>query len=97
MNLYFSLACRCSAVTKAIKYKYFAIGFYGECWAGYDSKLFKSAIWDHTQGSIKCINGNYWACAPFDNEECAGGANEEFVYQLESDDEEEGEEEEEDK
>ena len=93
----FSLACRCSDVTKAINYKYFAIGFYGECWAGYDETLYNNLLGDFTQGAITCINGEYWSCENQGIDECTGGAHAEYVYKLISDEEgcgEEGEEEE---
>ncbi|XP_066922200.1 uncharacterized protein [Clytia hemisphaerica] len=80
--------CRCSDKAKKMGYKYFALGFYGECWAGKDMKEFVKVMNDFSQGSMKCINGNYWACDNMTTSPCTGGANTEYIYLVVGDDEE---------
>ena len=54
-----SLACRCREKA-AGKYKYFALGYYGECWGSVKTaadELIASAY-----GSSSCVDGSYQAC-----------------------------------
>merc|ERR1712179_385414 len=39
-----SLACRCEAKTRTKGFSYFAIGFYGECWAGSNKAALRKKI-----------------------------------------------------
>jgi len=78
-----SLACRCAAKAKG-KYNYFAIGFYGECWAGSDNKAIEKVVskeGSHT--SDQCVGGNdMMTCDKTSKHECVGREDVEYVYQL---------------
>jgi len=78
-----SLACRCRAKAAAQNYKYFAIGFFGECVAGKDTKvleaMFKSVGDDHSAG---CQNGQWGACDKNHHDECGGMADFDFFYEI---------------
>ena len=69
-------------------YKYFGLGFYGECFAGKDTSIFNQVMQDFNQGAMSCINGNYWACESSSVKPCIGGNDVEYIYMVVSDDEE---------
>ena len=62
-------------------YKVFALGFYGECFAGKDEKLFEDMLLDQSASSTGCIKHDYGACDD-SNKTCIGGANAEFAYKM---------------
>jgi len=53
--------------------------------------LYKKMTQDFSQGSMGCIDGEYWACEQFSYEPCIGGSNTEYLYMV-FDEEEGGEE-----
>jgi len=78
-----SLACRCRA--KAVgQYKYFGIGFYGECVAGKDQKAMEKMFTARDEGkeSQGCVNGKWGACIKSHKTECAGKEDFDFFYEI---------------
>merc|ERR1712072_28347 len=78
-----SLACRCREKAVDQKYKYFAIGFFGECVAGRDTTaleaMFASVGNSHRAG---CQNGKWGKCDHDHHEECGGMADYDFFYEI---------------
>ncbi|XP_066931095.1 properdin-like isoform X1 [Clytia hemisphaerica] len=77
-----SLACQCSQAAKEGGYVAFALGFYGECFAGKDQKALDDLLIDPAQSSSACINKNYGKCQVGEN--CIGEANAEYIYTFAS-------------
>jgi len=77
-----SLACECAEKAKEQGYKYFGIGFYGECFAGKNVGL--AGVLAKTPISDLCIRGDYTACEKVEDgsHECVGGANAEYIYTI---------------
>lgn len=75
-----SLACRCRAIATG-HYKYFAIGFHGECVSGKNTlgleKMFKDDA--STDG---CINGEMESCDSKSNNECTGAEDYDYFYEI---------------
>lgn len=79
---YTRLACRCSKKARGY-YKYFSIGFYGECWAGNNMQLFDSVVDSVEQRTTKCVTGSSLSpCNDADDKGCAGVAFTEYLYLL---------------
>lgn len=75
-----SLACRCRA--KAVgHYKYFGIGFMGECVAGKDEKGLEAMFKARSDGE-GCINGLMETCKKGNHLECVGNMDFDFFYQI---------------
>lgn len=71
-----SLACRCSIAARKLKYKYFGIRFYAECWAGNNIPL------DGSQKTNTCFQGqNLTTCEDSSASGCAGKASENYIYE----------------
>merc|ERR1712179_44969 len=81
-----SLACRCEAKARNKGLTYFAIGFYGECYAGKNDAAIEEKIANPspTHVSTQCVSGAHAieACNHKDKVECAGVADHEFVYKI---------------
>jgi len=77
-----SLACRCRA--KAVgRYKYFGIGFLGECVAGDDRKSLEAMFKERKiEGGGGCVNGQWEKCDVKHHAECAGDADFDFFYEI---------------
>lgn len=74
-----SLACRCRE--KALgKFKYFSLGFYGECW-GANAEDFRAL---HIPTSVgTCINGDMNNCGnKRGKHECTGIEDNEYIYKV---------------
>ena len=83
---FFSLICDCKKKVEAGKYKVFALGYYGECWAGKDETLFDNMLKDSSNGATDCIDHIYGKCHTKDhndnNNTCVGGSGAEYAYKL---------------
>jgi len=77
-----SLSCRCYTKAKAEGYKFFAIGFYGECFAGRDEQQYNTLTASTNRYSGDCVNGEYEICDTSTPYECTGMAHSEYVYLL---------------
>jgi len=78
-----SLACRCRE--KAVgKYKYFSLGFYGECKAAENTQALEEKINDPgIHASTSCVSGqDFDTCDSKSQKECAGVEDNEFVYEV---------------
>ena len=82
-----SLACECAEKAKSLKYAYFAIGFYGECFAGKDRLKIFTAL-SQSSKNDQCIKGDFNKCES-DSEagkhECVGTASHEYIYSIKED------------
>lgn len=78
-----SLTCECAEKAKEMKYAFFAIGFYGECFGGQDRVKIGMSL-KSSSVSTSCINGDYNSCGSKDDgdHECAGVASHEYVYSV---------------
>ena len=76
-----SLACRCSIEAKKMKYAYFGIRFYGECYGG------NIATIDDRHRSNNCFSNTYGECNDTDVSECGGKGGTDYIYKLISDQE----------
>jgi len=78
-----SLACRCRAKAVEGKFKYFAIGFLGECVAGKDNtsleEMFKVKGEKDAGG---CVSGEWTQCDKNHEKECGGQADYDFFYEI---------------
>jgi len=78
-----SLACRCRAKAAHLKYKYFAIGFFGECVAAKDTtaseRMFATVGDSHSGG---CHDGKWGQCDKTQDEECGGMQDFDFFYEI---------------
>lgn len=84
LYLTFSIACRCRAIAVG-HYKYFAIGFHGECVSGNDDKGLESIFESQTEGKEQkegCINGEWETCDKNHHAECAGVGDYDFFYEV---------------
>ena len=77
-----SLACRCRA--KAVgHYKYFGIGFFGECVAGENEASLKEMFSARESGDAEgCVDGNYETCDVKHEAECTGAEDFDFFYEI---------------
>ena len=80
-----SLACRCNTRAKAKNFKFFAIRYWAECWAGDDSIALEAAIKNETLRSNNCANPQFGNCKDKEEEECAGSATADYVYRINDD------------
>jgi len=76
-----SLACRCGEKAKG-HYKYFALGFYGECVAGKDNAAIEKLLAENTKSDHGCVNGEYSKCDKTHEKECIGIADYDFIYEI---------------
>lgn len=76
-----SIACRCLKIAVG-HYKYFAIGFNGECVAGKDHEELEEMFRIKKEDKSGCINGNWEACDKNHHAECTGNADYDFFYQV---------------
>ncbi|XP_057292942.1 uncharacterized protein LOC130621632 [Hydractinia symbiolongicarpus] len=81
-NYLHSLACRCSEKVRKYHYRFFAIGFYGECFAGHDSSMFEQMLKTGLLASQDCVDGEYAPCDQFSPMECSGKGHSEYIYKL---------------
>ncbi|XP_066924719.1 coadhesin-like [Clytia hemisphaerica] len=72
------LVCRCSQLAKAKGFEYFAIQFYGECWAGHPKDATRHGI---SKGGCVDARLKDGSCGPRSTE-CAGKCGENFVYRV---------------
>jgi len=82
-----SLACECAEKAKSLKYAFFAIGFYGECFAGKDRTRIVTSLAQSTQSS-QCIKGDFQKCEASSgagSHECVGSASHEYIYSIQED------------
>lgn len=78
-----SLACRCEAMARNKGFSYFAIGFYGECWAGKDTTAVANHILNPgVHDSSECVGGDYGICDHSSSEPCAGVEDNEYIYEI---------------
>jgi len=82
-NYLHSLACRCEQKARG-HYNFFAIGFYGECYAGRDLLGLERIMKFGLYASSDCVNGEYASCDIDSREECAGKAKVEYIYIMDS-------------
>ncbi|XP_057298019.1 SCO-spondin-like isoform X2 [Hydractinia symbiolongicarpus] len=80
-----SLACRCYEAAKKKGFTYFAIRYYGECHGGKDDEALSRLLKTGHGKSNNCVNVNFVTCTNHgEGTECAGGANAEYMYSVES-------------
>lgn len=85
VKLFFSLACRCYEAAKKKGFTYFAIRYYGECHGGKDDEALSRLLKTGHGKSNNCVNVNFVTCTNHgEGTECAGGANAEYMYSVES-------------
>ncbi|KAJ7385807.1 A disintegrin and metalloproteinase with thrombospondin motif 14 [Desmophyllum pertusum] len=74
------LACRCAKESGEKGYSHFGLQFYGECWS--DPQADKR--FDRYGKANGCIGFQYKKCddEDLDNNECVGGGNKNYVYQI---------------
>lgn len=73
-------ACQCYEKAKK-DYKFFAIGYYGECYAGNDMNKFEAALKDPSLKAADCVGGGeFYACT--EGHECSGIDNSEYIYRI---------------
>jgi len=79
-----SLACRCREKAHAKKFKYFALGFYGECYAGSNEEELEKVILNPREhASEDCVGGDeIEACSRNHGHVCAGIEDNEYVYEV---------------
>lgn len=83
VNYLHSLACECADKAKSSNLKFFGIGFYGECFGG--NNMIEFANLKSSKAANKCVSGSYSVCEGTDGDhECAGQANAEYIYILDS-------------
>lgn len=77
---HFRLACRCAKESGEKGYSHFGLQFYGECWS--DPQADKR--FDRYGKANGCIGFQYKKCddEDLDNNECVGGGNKNYVYQI---------------
>eukprot|EP00794_Sanderia_malayensis_P018008 gene18007-19809_t len=71
--------CRCAEKTKSMKYTYFGMQFFGECWSGPEAGGSYSKNGPATHGS--CVKEKYAPCLASDKL-CIGQKGTNFVYQI---------------
>eukprot|EP00794_Sanderia_malayensis_P005644 gene5644-6340_t len=71
-----SLACRCNEDGRIHGYKYFYLGYFGECYGSID---YPSASRISSSG---CITHSYVSCVDSSNLDCVGTANTQYVYEV---------------
>ena len=79
------MACECAEKAKSQNYLYFAIGFYGECFAGKDSTSIRVSLASAQQVSSQCIRGDFKECESATSagkHECVGSASHEYIYSI---------------
>jgi len=77
-----SLACRCHTKAKDDGYRFFSLGFYGECFAGKDDQKYANLLNSTDKYADNCVNGNSEICDDRSQYECVGKANAEYIYYL---------------
>ena len=75
-NSFCSLACRCAVEAKKLKYAYFGIRYYGECYGG------TAATIDDNHRSNDCFSNTYGECNDTDVSECGGKGETDYVFKL---------------
>lgn len=78
--VFISLACACEA--KAIEggYKYYAIGYYGECDGGKDEDVFEAYASSPASLADVCLSNNYMDCIKEEPGECTGVSDTVYAY-----------------
>jgi len=86
-NYIHSLACECAEKAKSLKYAFFAIGFYGECFAGKERVQIITSLTTQPL-SAQCIKGDFQKCESSSgagSHECVGSASHEYIYSIQED------------
>jgi len=76
-----SIACRCLKIAVG-HYKYFAIGFNGECVAGKDHEELEEMFRVSSEDKSGCINGDWEQCDKNHHTECVGNVDFDFFYEV---------------
>lgn len=82
LSINFSIACRCRELAKAGHYKYFAIGFHGECVSSENVAELDKMFEARKEVTNGCINGNWGTCDKGHEAECTGTEDFDFFYQV---------------
>ena len=72
------LACRCAKEARAIGYSHFGLQFFAECWSDAQAK----ERYNRYGKSSVCTGFEYKTCNDKDENECVGGGNKNYVYEI---------------
>ncbi|CAH3126487.1 unnamed protein product, partial [Porites lobata] len=72
------LACRCAKETRAFGYSHFGLQFFAECWSDAQAK----ERYNRYGKSSVCTGFEYKTCNDKDENECVGGGNKNYVYEI---------------
>lgn len=76
------MACACEEKAVAGGYKYYAIGFYGECDGGKDEGVFDEYTSSARSLTELCFSNDFMDCIKEESGECTGAENTVYAYKL---------------